>query len=32
MRALDRDGTPLWEVRGVSDRYSNLWVLSLTQA
>lgn len=32
VRGMDRDGTPLWEVRGVSDRYSNLWVLSLTQA
>lgn len=32
VRALDRDGTPLWEVSDVSDRYSNLWVLSLTQA
>lgn len=32
VRALDRDGQPRWEVKGVSDRYSNLWVLSLTQA
>lgn len=32
VRGMDRDGAPLWEVRGVSDRYSNLWVLSLTQA
>lgn len=32
MRAMDRVGTPLWEVRGVSDRYSHLIVLSLTQA
>lgn len=32
VRALDRAGTPLWEVSGVSDRYSHLWVFSLNQA
>lgn len=32
VRAVDRDGEPSWAVSGVSDRYSNLWVLSLTQS
>ena len=32
VRALDRIGTPLWEVKSVSGRYSNLIVLSLTAA
>ena len=32
VRALDRAGTPRWEVSGVSSRYTNLIVLSLTQA
>lgn len=32
VRALDRDDTPAWEVKMVSQRYSNLLVLSLTQA
>lgn len=32
VRAMDRNGKPTWDVRDVSDRYSNLWVLSLTQA
>jgi hypothetical protein len=32
VRAMDRDGEPRWEVSAISGRYSNLWVLSLTQA
>jgi hypothetical protein len=32
VRANDRDGTPWFEVMSVSDRYSNLIVLSLGQA
>lgn len=32
VRGNDRAGTPWWEVSKVSDRYSNLLVLSLTQA
>lgn len=32
VRGMDRAGTPLWEVKGVSDRYSHLIVLSLNQA
>lgn len=32
VRAMDREGLPLWEVAGVSDRYSHLIVASLTQA
>lgn len=32
VRALDRAGTPLWEIKSVSDRYSHLWVFSLSQA
>ena len=32
VRAMDRDDTPAWEVKMVSQRYSNLMVLSLTQA
>lgn len=32
VRALDRAGTPLWEVADISDRYSHLIVASLTQA
>lgn len=30
-RAMARDGEPVWEVSGVSDRYSNLLVVSLGQ-
>lgn len=32
VRAMDRAGTPLWEVSKVSDRYSHMIVLSLNQA
>lgn len=32
VRATDRAGAPWFEVAGVSDRYSNLIVLSLNQA
>lgn len=32
VRALDRAGTPIWEVKDISDRYSHLIVASLTQA
>lgn len=32
VRALDRAGQPRFEVKSVSDRYSNLLVLSLNQA
>ena len=32
VRATDRAGSPWFEVAGVSDRYSNLIVLSLNQA
>jgi hypothetical protein len=32
VRALAREGEPVWEVSGVSDRYSNLLVVSLGQA
>ena len=32
VRAMDRVGEPRWEVSDISGRYSNLWVLSLTQA
>lgn len=32
VRAMARDGEPVWEVSGVSDRYSNLIVVSLGQA
>lgn len=32
VRALDRAGEPWWEVSDVSDRYTNLVVVSLTQA
>lgn len=31
VRADDRRNVPMWQVAGVSDRYSNLMVLSLTQ-
>ncbi|MFT0892949.1 hypothetical protein [Pseudochelatococcus sp. G4_1912] len=31
VRANDRAGKPWWEVKSVSDRYSNLWVLLLNQ-
>lgn len=32
VRAMDRAGQPRFEVKSVSDRYSNLLVLSLNQA
>lgn len=32
VRGMDRVGTPLWEIAGISDRYSHLLVLSLNQA
>lgn len=32
VRALERDGQPLWIVGNASDRYSNLLVLSLKQS
>lgn len=32
VRANDRAGQPWWEVADVTDRYSNLLVLTLTQA
>ncbi len=32
VRGLDRIGMPWWEVATVSDRYSNLLVLALTEA
>lgn len=31
VRSLDREGQPAWSVRDVSDRYSNLIVVSLSQ-
>lgn len=32
VRALDRAGQPRWEVASISDRYSHLIVVSLTEA